>query len=55
MNLKDMTESQLEDYVDELFKQVCADFGNPEPSEKLHILLCFIDDKKAKCATKTSP
>jgi hypothetical protein len=55
MNLKDMTDSELEDYADSLFQQVCADFGNVEPAEKLHNVLTFIENKEAKNATKTSP
>lgn len=55
MNLKDMTDSELGDYADSLFQQVCADFGNVEPAEKLHNVLTFIENKEAKNTTKTSP
>ena len=55
MNLKDMTDSELENYADSLFQQVCADFGNVEPTEKLHNVLTFIENKEAKNTTKTSP
>ena len=54
MNLREMTEEQLEAYADKLFKQVCAEFGNPEPAEKLHNVLEFIESMPTERATKTN-
>lgn len=54
-SLTSMTDVELEEYADSLFQQVCADFGNPEPAERLHKVLCFVESKEAEKASKTSP
>lgn len=53
MNLREMTEEQLEAYADKLFKQVCAEFGNPEPAEKLHNVLEFIESMPTEKAANS--
>jgi tRNA uridine 5-carbamoylmethylation protein Kti12 len=46
MKLTTMTSEELETYADSLFKQVCQDFGNPEPAEKLDSVLNFIEQRE---------